>query len=63
MIEKFEIKEYIKDSFKNYTSNFADMDMVEDSMFKLKESKFIQLTKPKDFWVTFMEGEAAQMMQ
>ncbi len=41
MIEKFEIKEYIKDSFKNYTSNFADMDMVEDSMFKLKESKFM----------------------
>ena len=32
-------------------------------MTKYKDLHFMEMTHPKHFWVTFMEGEAAQSMQ
>ena len=58
--QKEELVNFIKNSIKNYTSNFADMDIIEEDMTKYKDLHFMEMTHPKHFWVTFMEGEAAQ---
>lgn len=61
-MDKTELKNYIKLAIHSYKSDFAAMDDIEDKMFKLKEENFVDLTKPKNFWVTFMETEAAYNM-
>lgn len=61
-VSKEELKKYLELAIHNYKSNFAAMDDIEDKMFKLKEQEFVTLTKPKYFWVTFMEGDAANKM-
>lgn len=61
-VSKEELKKYLELAIHNYKSNFAAMDDIEESMFKLKEQSFVDLTKPKHFWVTFMEGDAAKNM-
>ena len=57
-----QIVSFIKDTIRNYQSNFANMDEIEYKMFQLKERQFLEMTNPKHFWVTFMEGKAAQNM-
>ena len=61
-VDKKELKRYIKLAIHSYKSDFAAMDDIEEKMLKLKESNFVDLTKPKNFWVTFMETEAANNM-
>ena len=61
-VSKEELKNYLELAIHNYKSNFAAMDDIEEKMFKLKEQKFVKLTNPKFFWITFMEGEAAKEM-
>ena len=61
-VSKDELKRYLELAIHNYKSNFAAMDDIEEKMFKLKEQSFVELTKPKHFWVTFMEGDAAKNM-